>query len=208
MGSSVAPRALTRILAEEHVQIRRVLEAFARYASWVCAARDYDPRLARRFLRFFREFGDLRHHEEEEELLFPWLEAHGLPRGVGPLVVLRHEHELGRELRLALAAAADALLEQPLDADERERFRELALRYVELGLAHMDKEEGALFPLVEELAAGDAVLTVARELPARERAWIDEIEARAAAWPAPGLTLLEHGSAESFGRLCAEALVP
>jgi len=207
MGSTVAPRALTRVLAEEHVQIRRVLEAFARYASWVCAAGDHDPRLARRFLGFFREFGDRRHHDEEERLLFPWLEAHGLPGRFGPLVVLRHEHELGRELRLALVLATDALIEEPLDADERERFRELALRYVELGLAHMEKEESVLFPLVDELAAGGEVPTATHEVPARERAWIDEIEVRAAAWPAPGLTLFEHGSAESFERLCAEALV-
>lgn len=208
MGSTASPRPLTRVLVEEHGLLRRALQAFARYAGRVASSTSYDPRLAREFLRFFREFGDRRHHEEEECLLFTWLEEHGLAGEVGPLVVLRHEHELGRDLRFALSLAADALRESPLDRNERVRFRDLALRYVELHLAHMDKEEDTLFPLAEELAhASGVALHCSRELSAREREWVARVEARALEWPEMSLSLREHGTSAGFARLCAEALV-
>lgn len=207
MGPTASPRPLTSILLEEHGLLRRAFEAFARYAGWVGSSASHDPDLAREFLRFFREFGDRRHHEEEERLLFSWLETHGLSGQVGPLVVLRHEHELGRDLRLALSLAADALCESPADRDERARFRDLALRYVELHLAHMEKEEAVLFPLAEQLARESGGPTrFSSEVPAQEREWVAAVEARAARWPAIHLSLFGHGSAEGFERLCEEAL--
>ena len=204
MGPTAKPRTLTQLLSEEHALLRRAHAAFARYAEWIGSSADADRSLVRPFLRFFREFGDRRHHEEEERLLFTWLEAQGLSGSVGPLVVLRHEHELGRDLRQALVRAAEGLAGSP---DERARFRDLALRYVELGLAHMVKEEEALFPLAERLArrAGGAP-RYTNPPPTREREWVERIEARAAAWPTIDLTLREHGTREGFERLCGEAL--
>jgi hemerythrin-like domain-containing protein len=207
MGPTATPRPLTTILSEEHGLLQRAYGAFARYAEWTATNPEYDPRLARDFLRFFRDFGDRRHHEEEERLLFTWLEAHGLSAGFGPLVVLRHEHELGRDLRLALSLAADALCGAPLDQGERARFRDLALRYVELQLAHMEKEEQVLLPLAVELARGSGgEARFSSQVTARDSDWVAAVEARAAAWPATDLTLREHGTAQGFGRLCEEAL--
>jgi hemerythrin-like domain-containing protein len=197
---------LTVILSEEHALLRRAFLAFARYAARVASGASYDIRLAREFLRFFRDFGDRRHHEEEERLLFPWLEAHGLPGQVGPLLVLRHEHELGRDLRLALSLAVDALEEFPLQAGDRERFSDLAQRYLELHLAHMEKEEAVLFPLVEELAGTSASLARHSSTPPRDREWVERMETLAADWPAVALSLAAHGTADAFGRLCDEAL--
>lgn len=204
---STPPRSLLGVLTEEHVLIHRALALFARYSEQVFSGDGYDPHLARRFLRFFRDFGDLRHHQKEEEILFPWMAALGLPPGDGPLAVLSQEHEVGRDLRLALSLATDALLESPQEGDARERFRSLALRYVELMTAHIEKEEQVLFPLAERFARQSGQeLRRADELPATELSWIEGLELQAASWPSASLSLRGLGTPYGFERLCEESL--
>ena len=48
-------------------------------------------------LEFFKVFVDKCHHGKEEELLFPALENVGVSREGGPIGVLLHEHQQGRE---------------------------------------------------------------------------------------------------------------
>lgn len=199
-------RPLTELLSEEHGLIGRGLDLFVRYAEQVRSG-DYDPALARPFLRFFREFADQAHHAKEEEILFRWLEERGLPREVGPLAVMRHEHELGRDLRLALSLAADVLVETPGDAETRERFHALVQRYVELMVAHIEKEENVLFPLAQRFGRqlGEQCVHPGT-LPEEELAWIVELEARAGSWPRAHLAESGLGTPRGFERLCEEAL--
>jgi iron-sulfur cluster repair protein YtfE (RIC family) len=86
------------------------------------------------------------HAHLEDELLFVGLEPH-LPREMGPLAVMRAEHE---EIEGALAA-----LEGATDAG---RARALLARVVGTGREHFAKEEQVLFPLAESrLAAGELI---------------------------------------------------
>lgn len=204
-------RWLTAILTEEHGLLLRALGLFGRYGELVASGRPYDPRHARVFLRFFREFGDVRHHEKEERLLFPWLEAQGLPSQIGPLGILRQEHELGRDLRLALSLAADALLDSPGEGDTRARFHGLALRFVELMTAHIEKEEQVLFPLADRFGQQlrepvERPHDYPFELPAKELEWLSRLEHEATTWPSATLCLNGLGTPYGFERLCEESL--
>lgn len=207
MTSQSRARLLTEILSEEHEFLLRALDLFCRYAEHVTSQRGYDPRLAREFLHFFRDFGDHVHHAKEESILFEWLGARGLPLDGGPLGVLRQEHEVSRDLRLALSLAADLLLQSPGDPEARVRFRDLACRYVELMTAHIAKEEQVLFPLANSFALQTGTeLLRAGELPAKEFAWLASVEARAVNWPRASLSLQGLGTPYGFECLCEAAL--
>lgn len=198
---------LTDVLSEEHGLILRALESFERFAEQVRAGGKHDPRLGRQFLRLFREFADAEHHHKEEDILFPWLEEHGLPHEVGPLAVLREEHELGRDLRLALSLTLDALLEDPREVETRLRFHALARRFVELLRAHVEKEEAVLLPLARRFAQqlGETPVVPAGARPELRRS-IESLATLAADWPRPCAAGNANGTPYAFERLCEECL--
>ena len=211
MAASSSLRARTEfvdLLVEEHALFRRALVLFGRYAEHVVTGERHEPRLARTFLRFFRVFGARHHRETEEKILFPWLEAHGLPRDSGPLAVLHAEHDLGHELLDELARAARALRDAPGRTAARVRFHGLALRLAEHYTAHMDKEEDALFSLARECAGRSRRAVLPRvSSSVRGCAWISALEAEVAdAWPSPKLSLYGLGTLRGFERLCRSAL--
>ena len=47
-------------------------------------------------MTFIRLFADACHHGQEEDLLFPELEAQGMSRTGGPIAVMLQEHQMGR----------------------------------------------------------------------------------------------------------------
>lgn len=207
MSSVHENHELVAILNEEHALILAALEAFERFAEHVRSGDAFEAKVARDFLRFFREFADADHHHKEEEILFPWLEEQGLPHEVGPLAVLRAEHELGRETRLALALALDDLAGDPFELDTRLRFHALAQRFTELLRAHIEKEEHVLLPLARRFTeqVGE-VPVVAHGVRASARSWIAAMEQRACAWPVPRRVGHAHGTPYAFERLCEEAM--
>jgi hemerythrin-like domain-containing protein len=174
-------RGLTSALLQEHALLRRALELFARYAGRVASGEPYDPRFARGFLRFFRTLTETDHGREEERLF------------------------LGRELFRELSAATEALRRAPTQEAARLRFHGLALRYVELALAHMQKEELVVFPLAVRDAKEQGT-AAPRRVPAREVAWVRRMEVRARTWPPVAVSLFGQGSVSAFRRLCAESL--
>jgi len=198
---------LTDTLSEEHALILHGAELFQRFAELVRSGAPYDPGLGRKFLRFLREFADADHHHKEEAILFPWLEAHGLPHEFGPLALLRAEHELGRELRLALSFVLDALCEDPREDESRQRFHALAQRYTLMLRAHVEKEETVLLPLARRFAAqvGETPVVPGGVRP-EPRRWLAAIEALAHDWPALVPVTNENGTPYAFERLCEEVL--
>lgn len=207
MSSVHETHELTEVLNHEHILILEALDLFERFAEHVRSGADFDPRVARDFLRFFREFADADHHHKEEEILFPWLEEQGLPHEVGPLAVLRAEHELGRETRLALALTLDDLAGAPGELDTRLRFHGLAHRFTELLRAHIEKEEHVLLPLARRFGeqVGE-VPVVAHALRPAVRAQLAALERAAVAWPAARRVGHRYGTPYAFERLCEEAM--
>lgn len=78
------------------------------------------------------------HAQIEDELLFTSLEEH-LPREMGPLAVMRMEHQ-----------EIEGGLEKLPDATGAEAARALLTRVLHTARDHFAKEEQVLFPLAEE----------------------------------------------------------
>jgi hemerythrin-like domain-containing protein len=99
-------------------------------------------------LEFFKVFVDKCHHGKEEELLFPALENVGVSNRGGPIEVLLHEHQQGREH----VQAMKAVLAQYTKGDRTvvNEFVKTAKGYISLLTQHIDKENGVLFPLAEK----------------------------------------------------------
>lgn len=98
-------------------------------------------------LEFFKVFVDKCHHGKEEELLFPALENVGVSREGGPIGVLLHEHQQGREYVRDMNAA----LAQYTKGDRTvvDAFIKTARGYIKLLNQHIDKENNVLFPLAD-----------------------------------------------------------
>ncbi|MBM3992109.1 MAG: hemerythrin [Planctomycetes bacterium] len=145
----------TDILRDEHETILDVLAALESIGTRALAGAALDRGSAQEVLDFLREFLDRCHHGKEERLFFPALVALGLPREVGPLAVMSAEHEEGRWLVASMVEAlADANASR---AGAEHRFGAAAAKFVALLRAHIDKENGVLFPM------GDGMLTEVRQ---------------------------------------------
>lgn len=100
-------------------------------------------------LTFLETFGDVRHHEKEENCLFAHLRHSGRGRASLPAAALTEEHRRGRELLRAIrdhaAAAAGG------DPGSVRAVAHMARELVDAQIDHIEKEDRILFPLVDEL---------------------------------------------------------
>jgi hemerythrin-like domain-containing protein len=99
-------------------------------------------------LEFFKVFVDKCHHGKEEELLFPALENVGVSREGGPIGVMLHEHQQGREFVRSMNATLSHYTQG--DRKAAAEFVKTARSYINLLDQHIDKENGVLFPLAEK----------------------------------------------------------
>lgn len=138
----------TEILSREHRAIEVALDVLERIAAEARQAGLIDRAAAGQVLEFFSEFADRMHHGKEEQVLFPSMIAHGIPRDFGPIAVMLNEHDDGRAaVRKLRALLADA----DLAGESVARFSAIAGDYVELLRDHIAKEDGVLFPMGEGL---------------------------------------------------------
>lgn len=131
----------TEWLKRDHELILDALNTLTAVATWVQAGGAVPEEQTKKLLVFFHEFADDYHHRKEERVLFPALEAAGMPIH-GPTAVMRREHEQGRAL---LKRIEESLPE--LDA-------EAALDYVDLLSLHIRKENEILFDMADRLLRG------------------------------------------------------
>lgn len=140
----------TKVLMDEHQSILRTLACLETLVT-EAAYQDEPVATFREVVDFLRTYADQLHHGKEEALLFPAMEACGIPAHAGPTAVMRHEHDEGRALvrRMGLLASAD-------DASfDRDAFRGPALEFVALLRSHIGKEDHILFPMAERLLHDD-----------------------------------------------------
>ena len=105
---SDTPQQPTELLKCEHETILRVIGVLNRLVARCQQGQSFDEIPLRKCVEFFRLFADACHHAKEEDLLFPLLEAKGIPREGGPIGVMLHEHQLARQHTRAMADALDA----------------------------------------------------------------------------------------------------
>ena len=79
----------TAILKEEHRVIERVLDALETAANRLTTGSPVRPGVFLQAADFIKGFADGCHHKKEEGVLFPALEAAGIPAEGGPIALIR-----------------------------------------------------------------------------------------------------------------------
>jgi hemerythrin-like domain-containing protein len=131
-------------LRAEHEGILRMLAILNAVSERIHAGKSVPVAQLEGILDFLKVFADKCHHGKEEDILFPALEAAGMPREGGPIGVMLHEHTLGRgHIRDMGAALAGG--------DGQAAFAAPAQAYVELLTQHIAKENDVLFVMAEKL---------------------------------------------------------
>jgi hemerythrin-like domain-containing protein len=139
----------TEILSDEHRVIERVLGVIEKLAKGPLGV--LEP--WKKALDFLRHFADQCHHFKEEKVLFPALEAHGIPNEGGPIGMMLMEHEEGRSYVRAMFAAI-ALVEAKNEA-AKETLLGNAQAYCRLLREHIQKEDEILFRMADEVISAD-----------------------------------------------------
>lgn len=149
----------TRILMDEHRVIERVLDALETAAGRLRDGGSVSPVVFSQAAEFIKGFADGCHHKKEEGVLFPAMEAAGVPAEGGPIGVMLAEHQEGRQLTGAMRGAAERLAGG--DAGARAELVHAALQYVDLLRQHIAKEDNVLFPMAEQVLPAPAQAEVA-----------------------------------------------
>jgi hemerythrin-like domain-containing protein len=102
---------------------------------------------------FIRNYADSWHHAKEENLLFPALEAAGMPREGGPVAVMLHEHVLGRTYVQKIADHLEAAIKG--DNAARSMVLRFTLAYADLLTQHIQKENNILFNMADQFLSPD-----------------------------------------------------
>ena len=139
------------VLKTEHRVILRVVDVLERLVIRSQRGDGFEGDAFQQCVEFFRFFADACHHAKEEELLFPALEARGIPRENGPIGCMLEEHTLARGFTKDMGEALDERDRD--DAGAEQRFIAAAREYITLLRAHINKEDNILFNM------GDSVLT-------------------------------------------------
>jgi len=139
----------TAVLRKEHDAILKMLGATEEAARRLDAGTPVTVATLEGLVEFFRLFADKCHHGKEEDLLFPLLESHGLPRSGGPTGVMLHEHEQGRALIRQMVESAEAYKGGKPGAGRN--WAQAARAYTELLRQHIHKENNILFVMAENM---------------------------------------------------------
>lgn len=139
----------TRILMEEHRLIERVLDALEVASQRIGTTDAFGPSFFLDAVDFIRNFADAFHHMKEEDVLFDFLVANGMPREGGPIAVMLHEHELGRRFVRSMKAAAENWVEG--DDDAQADLAQNSQGFIELLRQHIAKEDTILFQIAAQV---------------------------------------------------------
>jgi len=133
------------ILMHEHRVIEKVLGALLAFAGRLEQGQQEERATLIEFAEFFKNFADKCHHGKEEDRLFTEMIRHGFPKEQGPLAVMYHEHDRGREHVRALAELGGGT--GPLTAAELASAVQHARDFAALLSAHIMKEDTVLYPM-------------------------------------------------------------
>jgi hemerythrin-like domain-containing protein len=139
-----------QVLEAEHQVILKAAGSMAVLADSFESHGMGDLQLLRDLVAFMRGYVDGCHHAKEEAVLFPALEAHGVPTQGCPIGALLHEHQKGRTLTSELDSALQDYANGKQDTARRTVVR--CLRDLAVLLpSHTWKEDYLLFPMTHKV---------------------------------------------------------
>lgn len=133
----------TQDLRNEHDAILHVLEILDKTLSSSTKDDEEILKFGSELVYFLKIFADKCHHGKEESHLFKELIARGIQNEGGPIGVMLHEHQLGRE---SIASMSKALETKDLSG-----FKASAINYRDLLRNHIDKENKVLFAMADKV---------------------------------------------------------
>ena len=159
----------TELLSDEHRVIERVLAVLEKLTT-----RPVENSLDcwKKALDFFSHFADQCHHFKEEQVLFPAMEEHGIPREGGPIGMMLMEHEEGRGYVRAMLAAIR--LVETKNEVAKEILVDKAKAYVRLLKDHIQKENEVLFRIADDVFSADEQKALLRSFEEHEAKEIGE----------------------------------
>ncbi|MBS1791757.1 MAG: hemerythrin domain-containing protein [Acidobacteria bacterium] len=143
----------THLLRHEHRVIEQALRALDGMCLRLKAGDDSPAGALLQALEFIRNYADRYHHFREEEYLFPALKQCGLEEG-GALAFLCAEHVRERELLAELENALQTY--RGGNSIAVEHFLEIADRFRQHLIEHMQQEDNLLFRLAEDMLDEEA----------------------------------------------------
>src|SRR4030067_1642255 len=139
----------TEVLMTEHRAIERVLDVLEKMMDIYEAEDKLEVEMLSEVVDFLRNFADGCHHTKEEKLLFPALNAKGMPTDSGPVAVMLHEHDNGRGYIRGMVNGIEKFSAEPAKA--KKEILENARHYIDLLRQHIFKEDNILFPMADSL---------------------------------------------------------
>lgn len=102
-----------------------------------------------KIIDFIKNFADKYHHLKEEDILFLEMEKHGMSRESGPIAVMLHDHNEGRNY-IKLAVEGIEKFKQG-DISAFAQIQENLMAYCILLTNHIAKENNILYPMSERI---------------------------------------------------------
>ncbi len=104
-------------------------------------------------LEFLAVFVDKCHHSKEEKVLFPAMEAAGIPQEGGPIAAMLYEHEQGRSFVQGLRRGVEGY--RVGKENSVTEIIDNAQKYGKLLTSHIDKENNVLYVMAERVLSAD-----------------------------------------------------
>jgi len=136
----------TQQLKNEHEGIKVMLSILEQISRQLEVIGSLNKEHFEGIIEFLKVFVDKCHHGKEEDLLSPALMAVGVPKE-GPIAVMLHEHEMGRNYIKAMTKAYAEYL-----AGDKSSSKDIIQNvhgYISLLREHIDKENDVLFVLAD-----------------------------------------------------------
>lgn len=143
---------VNRILHDEHMMVLNLLNRFDAFLKGIGEGRvlnGEEPetvRLLNELITALEQEID-RHFRFEEEALFPELKEAGEDDFAA---ALQEDHDALRPMAVEIAALARRALSRGLNGEEWRKFRQVGFVYVQDQIAHAEREEAALLPMLED----------------------------------------------------------
>jgi hemerythrin-like domain-containing protein len=137
----------TEQLKKEHKAIKAMLDILRQICRRIQAGQKPDQEHLEQVVEFTQVFADKCHHSKEEEVLFRAMENAGVHKEDGPIGVMLLEHKKAREYVQGMVEGVAA--HKTGDPDAASKIVENANAYIRTLHAHIDKEDGVLYPMAD-----------------------------------------------------------